>query len=137
MCEDCTNARNEIRNDLIGLLQNDPDNRLLQAVEKNLPNAIEQINVRIDEALESGRVEGPRPDDDEIEEAVRDCLIAAVLGTGAASLAGHTPGYTDEGKRPLSVILGTWAGCCMANEMQSEFEDEQNLIRHLLGMGDN
>jgi hypothetical protein len=60
-----------------------------------------------------------------------------VLGTGAASLAAATPGYTDEGKMPLSVILGSWAGSVFSNELEDEVKSQQDMLRHLLGMGDN
>jgi hypothetical protein len=135
MCEDCTNTRNEIRADLLALLQDDPDNQLVQAVEKNLPEAEKQIWQRIEKAISEGAVdEAKRPDEDEVREAVRDCLVGAVLATGAAAIARSTPGYTDEGGLPASMILGTWAGEVMKGEMSREGAE---LARHLLGMGDN
>lgn len=137
MCEYCTEVRTEIKADLVGLLMNDESNRLVQTLNKHVTEAMQQINERIDNALESGQVTGPRPDSDEIEAAVRDCLMAAVIATGAASIAQATPGYTDEGKQPRSVILGMWAGSILGAEMEDELAEQQQALRHLFGMGDN
>lgn len=137
MCQDCTDHRNEIKADLVALLQGDPDNRLTISLEKHVEIALPAIHARIDNAIEDGRVEGDKPSDDEIREALRDCLMGAVLATGAATLAATTPGYTDEGKQPRSMILGTWAGAVFESEMENEMQSQANVIKHLLGMGDN
>lgn len=129
MCKDC---RDEIKNDLLGLLAGE-DNRLSQSVDDHVPGALKAVNARIDAVIEA-KPEVERPDEDEVREAVRDCLVAAVLATGAAMIAKNTPGYTDEGGQDAAMILGTWAGCVLENEMQ---DIEQNLRKHLLGMGDN
>lgn len=135
MCDDCTEMREKIKSDLAGLLADDSDNDLFQAVERNLPSAVKTTLERIDKVISSGQIpEERRPSNDEVEEAVRDCLVAAVLATGAAAIARSTPGYTDEGKMPSSMILGQWAGVILENEMKAA---ENDLMRYLLGMGDN
>lgn len=137
MCEDCTNFRERVKTDLMGALAGTP-NALTEKIDESVPAAVEAVTARIDEAISEGRVpEEHRPSEEEIRSAVRDCLLGAVLATGAAALAQHTPGYTDEGKRPASVILGTWAGCIFQSEMDDADAAAEDLLRYLLGMGDN
>lgn len=138
MCQDCTNHRNEIKADLIALLQGDPDNRLTEAVDRHTEEALPAMHARIDAAIESGKVPAERrPSDDEIREALRDCLLGAILATGAATIAQQTPGYTDEGKQPRSMILVAWASAVMESEINDEMQSQVNVVKHLLGMGNN
>lgn len=137
MCQDCTDHRNEIKADLVALLMGDPDNRLTQSLDRHTDEALPAIHARIDEAIEDGRVKGDKPSDEEIREALRDCLLGAVLATGAAAIASITPGYTDEGKQPRSMILCAWAAAIMESEIDDQMQAEAKVIKNLLGMGDN
>lgn len=133
MCEHCTAHREEIRKDLIELLTDHPDSRLMPTVEKHLDAAVSEIiEKRITPVIERNP-EMEMPDEDEIRAAVKDTLIAAVVATGAASLAANTPSYTDEGGEPKSIILGEWAGHLLNSEMG---EAISGFMQHL-GMGRN
>lgn len=137
MCEDCTQIREEVKNDLLAAISGQPC-PLTEVIDAGVEAGVEEINKRIDRAVNEGNVsEEKRPDEAEVRAAVRDCLLAAVLATGAATIAHHTPGYTDEGKMPRSLILGQWAGMIFQNEQNNEDELAEKLLRHLLGMGDN
>jgi hypothetical protein len=137
MCDDCTKHRVEIKADLVAVLMGDPDSRLTIALDETVEKSLPAIHARIDAAVEEGRVRGDKPSDEEIREAVRDCLLGAILATGGASIASATPGYTDESKLACSMILGMWAGAVLGSEMQSQVQSEADIVRHLLGMGDN
>jgi hypothetical protein len=138
MCENCTKQRAQIKNDVLALLNEEPDSVLRDAVEKQIPAVEKQVNRRIKNAIDEGHVKRiPTPG--EVHECVRDTLIAAVLATAAAAMAKSTPGYTDEGGLPASIILGQWAGILLDNEISATVEQAsaEELLRQALGMGDN
>lgn len=137
MCEHCVQHRAEIRADLIALLNEEPDSRLLEAVNSRLDDAVREIvEKRIEPAMENNSgLE--MPDLRDVRAAIKDCMIAAVCALGCAAIASTTPGYTDEGGEPRSIILGQWANSVLEGEatvIASGMMDE--LMNHL-GMGNN
>ena len=137
MCKDCTAQRNAIRVDLIALLEGDPDSRLLERVNAHVDRTVKEIlNKRIRPILER-HPEMEMPSMSEIREAVKDCLIASVCALGCAAMASSTPGYTDEGGEPRSIILGMWAGSVMEGEAEIFTNEIMDHARSMLGMGDN
>ncbi len=140
MCENCTAHRNAIRLELIELLENTPDSRLMEKVNGHVDSVVKEIvNKRIKPTLER-HPEMTMPPMVEVREAVKDCLIASVLALGAAAMAATTPSYTDEGGEPRSVVLGLWAGSVLEGEVEIFATDSavlDNALRSLLGMGDN
>lgn len=141
MCENCRQMREEIRNDLIQLLEDHPDSRLMQSVNSHLDDVVHEIvEKRIKPTVEADP-ELDMPPMREIRENVKDTLVAAVVATGCAVLAGHTPGYTDEGGCSTAIILGLWAGTVMnaeASTIVEQMEEQMHgEIRSYLGMSDN
>lgn len=137
MCEECTAQRNAIRLELIELLEGNPDSRLLEKVESHVDQSVKEIvNKRIRPALERNP-DMRMPPINEIREAVKDCLIGSVLALGAAAMASATPGYTDEGGEPRSIVLGAWAASVMDGEAEVFATEILDHARSLLGMGDN
>ena len=71
-----------------------------------MDNAVRQVvENRIKPTL-AAHPELEMPPMSEVRTVVRDCLIASVTALGAAAMARMTPGYTDEGGEPGSIILG-------------------------------
>ena len=137
MCENCEAHRAEVKSELIALLSGDPDSRLAAQVDRFLDMSVTQvIEQRIKPAIERNP-EIEMPPANEIRAAVRDCLVASVVALGAASIAQTTPGYTDEGGEPKSIILGQWAGHVMEGEANFLASGMVDNLMNLLGMGSN
>jgi hypothetical protein len=133
--------REEIRNDLIQLLENHPDSRLMQSVNDHLDGAVHEIVERRIKPAMAADPELDMPPMREIRENIKETLVAAVAATACAALAGRTPSYTDEGGCSTAMILGLWAGTVMSAEASTIVEQmEEQMhgeIRSYLGMGDN
>lgn len=137
MCERCVEKRNEIRNDLIELLTEAPDSRLMEQVNRFLDESVDEIwKKRIEPALEK-HPEMPVPDRRDVRAAVKDCLIGSVCALAAATMASMTPGYTDEGGEPTGLVLGMWAGTVFNREAEIVAEAAVSDLMQHLGMGNN
>lgn len=76
--------------------------------------------------------------EDYIRTEIRDSAIAQSIAIRAAFLAHYCDEKTEDGKLPPSIILGSWAGRCLAVEIE---EDHQRYMdkemRNRLGMNNN
>ena len=133
MCEDC---RNSLREVMAALVSNDEEHELVQMtkrmVDETLPSIMEKIRQY---AAEEEISEEEIPDEERVRVNIYDTLIAAQIALCAASMASRSDAYTEEGGLPPSMILAMWAGNVMGQEVK--IEQQQGLLRHLLGMGEN
>jgi hypothetical protein len=137
MCENCDRQRAEIMHDLLQLLEDHPDSRLMEIVNRHVDESMKQIiELRIKPAIERDPTIA-MPSMREIREAVKATLVASTGALALAAYASSTPSFTDEGGVPPGLILGIWAGTVVNQEVEIQVDEMENQIRSLLGLGDN
>lgn len=124
MCKNCRADMRQIISDLLN------DEGEIQEHVETVTDLLMQITEK-----RAGEVGLELPED--AREQVRDALVASQIALAASAMASRTHDFTREGGLPPSMVLGTWAAEVMEYEMQRQEQKDNEIVKHLLGMGDN